>query len=347
MSKLAVSFPSPKLFEESSDVEDILMSVFEKKSVKEEIPKEGELKISVKTACCSINKKYNIKKMCAKMEEVLNNYSTITPEGKRNGPFTPITKIDYTKIENTNQEFAGEEGILVRNSRANNNFYNSICISIAIRPEKNINLMIFTNGSITCTGSKKDNDGLEAANLLLNEMKKFPEIFENPDDVSDVQIVKYEVVMINSNFFAGFFINNHKLYDLLINRRDMYKLYSAYDPRIYQGVKISFMWNSNQTEKNGVCCCKNKCKIGSKKKNGLGEGNCRKISVAVFGTGKVLIAGAKSDQQLFDTHNFILKLLQDNYKEIVQYSIDDKKDMLKVDDGIDVKKAVLTKKLKV
>ena len=320
-------FPTPNGVDIDSiiEAEDILISIMEKnKSNSNEIPNFGELNISVKTACCYINKPYNIKKMCKKLEDMLKKFNTINEDGERKGIGSVIKSINYTKVDSS------EEGIIVKNSKANNNFYNSICISVKIREDKCINLMIFTNGRITCTGSKNDDDGYIAANLLLNEMKKMPDIFDNENDIIDAQVINYEVVMINSNFFVGFFVDNHKLYDILIRNRDTYKLFCSFDPRVYQGVKIYFMWNINQSEKNGVCVCsKKKCKFSAKKKNGNGEGDCRRISVAVFGTGKVLIAGAKNDNQLYDTYNYIVKLLQSNYKSIVQQSIEDKKKLLK------------------
>jgi len=325
MTTLIKSFPIPKDIdiESINEAENILLSILEKKNTDEmDIPPVGELNISVKTACCYINKSYNIKKMCMKFEEILKKYNSIDADGHRMGENTCIKSINYTKADET------EEGILVKNSKANNNFYNSICISIKIRQDKCINLMIFTNGRITCTGSQQDDDGLVAANMLVSEMKKFPEIFE--DGMDDIEVINYEVVMINSNFFIGFFVDNHKLYDILIRNRDNYKLFCSFDPRVYQGVKIYYMWNLNQTEKNGVCVCSGKkCKYSAKKKNGNGNGDCRRISIAVFGTGKVLIAGAKNDEQLYDTYNFIIKLLQENFKNIVQYSIDEKKKLLK------------------
>jgi len=326
MTTISDFFPEPTGVDVESikDAEDILISILEKnKNCSDEVPKAAELNISVKTACCYINVPYNIKKMCFKLEESLKKFNTFNEEGERQGPGSVIKSINYTKADAT------EDGILVKNSKANNNFYNSICISIRIRQDKCINLMIFTNGRITCTGSKNDDDGYIAANLLLDEMKKIPEVLD-PSDVPNAAVVNYEVVMINSNFFVGFFVDNHKLYDILIKNRDSYKLFCSFDPRVYQGVKIYFMWNNNQPVKNGVCACqKKKCKMSAKKKNGNGEGDCRRISVAVFGTGKVLIAGAKNDEQLYDTYNYIVKLLQDNYKEIVQFSIEDKKRLLK------------------
>jgi len=299
----------------NDDEEEMLLSILEKKSKKKiELPEVGCLNISVKTACCYIDKIYNIKKMAQSIEQKIKKDSSI------------LKAINYTKTEEE-----GASGILVKNSKSNNNFYNSICITVCIRENKNINLMIFTNGRITCTGAKNDDDGYMAANYLLDEMKLDVTIFENEEDVADAKIVNYDIVMINSNFSIGFMIDNHKLYDILISKRSYYHLFSSFDPRTYQGVKIYFMWNTNQLIKNGVCACSmKKCKISAKKKNGNGEGDCRRISVAVFGTGKILIAGAKNNAQLYDAYNFIIKLLQENYEEISQYNMEDKRRIIRI-----------------
>ena len=307
------SFPEPDFIDKINENEEMMLRILmRKKENPKNIPDANPLKISVKTACCYINVKYNMKQMCRKLEERLGELNN------------PIKTVNYTKVETD----IDDDKILVKNSKSNNNFYNSICISINIRENKNINLMIFTNGRITCTGSKNDDDGLNAVKLLVLEMKKIPEIFENIEDYNMVDIMNYDIVMINSNFFVGFFINNHKLYEILIRDRIIYQLFSSFDPRVYQGVKIYFMWNINQLVKNGVCICDKKCKLTAKKKRGEGNGDCRRISVAVFGTGKILIAGAKNDTQLIDTYHYIVKILQDNYIYIVQYSVEEKSKIL-------------------
>ena len=320
-----MDFPTPSFVDINSikDSESLLLSILEKNSKNIiNIPPVGQLNISVKTACCFIDKKYDIKKMAQKVDELLKDYNTFTPDGKRKVSDSPIIAINYTKDS--------DNDIVVKNSKTNNNFYNSICVTVKIRDDKNINLMIFTNGRITCTGSKNDDDGLIAANHLLMAMKKFPEIFDSYEDCKNAQVVNYDIVMINSNFFVGFYIDNSKLYEILINNRSKYNLFCSYDPRTYQGVKIYYMWNNNQTQKNGICVCSTKkCKFSAKKKNGNGNGDCRRISVAVFGTGKVLIAGAKNNSQLYDTYNFIVSILQENYREIVQFSVEDKKKIVK------------------
>ena len=228
------SFPEPDFIDKINENEEMMLRILmRKKENPKNIPDAHPLKISVKTACCYINVKYNMKLMCRKLEERLGEVNN------------PIKTVNYTKVETD----IDDDKILVKNSKSNNNFYNSICFSINIRENKNINLMIFTNGRITCTGSKNDDDGLNAVKLLVLEMKKIPEIFENMEDYNMVDIMNYDIVMINSNFFVGFFINNHKLYEILIRDRIIYQLFSSFDPRVYQGVKIYFMWNINQLVK--------------------------------------------------------------------------------------------------
>ena len=302
-------FPLPEFVDKINKHEEMMMRILlRNKNNLVDIPEAHSLNISVKTACCYINVIYNMKLMCRKLEEKIGT------------PDFLIKSINYTKVETDNID----DKILVKNSKLNNNFYNSICISVQIRDNKYINLMIFTNGRITCTGSKNDNDGLIAVQILITEMKKIPEIFETETDQFIADVLNYDIVMINSNFFVGFFIDNHKLYDLLIRDRAIYQLFSSYDPRVYQGVKIYFMWNTNQIVKNGICICSKKCKFSAKKKRGEGDGDCRRISIAVFGTGKILIAGAKNDSQLNDTYSYIVKILQNNYFNIVQYSVEEK-----------------------
>lgn len=308
-------------FKEETGNEDYILSFLRKNKVEtKEIPPVGELKISVKTACCYIDKQYDIKKLCVEVDNLLKNRNKIDKDGFRIGKKTRIQEIRYTKED---------DQILVKNSKKNKNFFNSVNIKVNVRENKDINLMIFTNGRITCTGSLYDSDGLDAANILLDEMKKMKGVFEDEKEKMEAKVINYEIVMINSNFFVGFFIDNHKLYKILLDNRDEYNLFVDYEPSNYQGVKIHYMWNENQGEKNGVCCCKEKkCRSNTKKRGGKGEGDCRKISVAIFTTGKVLIAGAKSDEQLRDSYNFVTKLLQSLYSDIVQQSVDDNKEFI-------------------
>ena len=125
----------------------------------------------------------------------------------------------------------------------------------------------------------------------------------------------------------------------------LYKLFTDYAPDSYQGVKICYLWNENQSVKNGICCCQKQCKYSAKKKGGKGEGDCRRISLAVFSTGCILITGAQTNEQLNDAYTFIVNLLQENYGKIVQYIIKDQDKI--INKPTKRKDGVLLKKLKI
>jgi len=345
-------FPPP-VFEENeldSDKEELLLSLLKKRQVildKESLPSPEPLKISVKTATCSINKKTHIQILCEKINYILSNKNKVDSNGKRKFLGSKIVNIKYTLAKKNIQ--SEKEEIIIKNSKSNENFYNSVEIIINVREGKNINLKYFTNGRLTCTGCKEDDDGSNAVQFLINEIKDYKDIFvkdsEDENDCDELKITSYNIVNINANFFVGFLIDNHRLYSLLLTKREKFNLFTDYAPDSYQGVKIYFMWNKNQDIKNGVCICNKRCKYSAKKRNGNGENDCRRISIAVFSTGRILIAGSKTNEQLNSTYEYVIKILQDNYNQIVQYTISDKNEFLQ--DNYKRKNGVLLKKLKI
>ena len=298
----------------SKSNQELLFNIIKKNKINSniQIPKNEELKISAKTTLCVLENKINLVNLCEYVDFILENKNKISSTGKRKVSKTNIVYIKYNKNKK------GE--IETKNSKDNDNFFNAIIIKIQIREDKIICLMIFKNGTITCTGCKKNDDGLTAVKMLFDEIKNKNDIILLGEN-DKIKIKEYRTVMMNGNFHIGFLINNDKLFKYLLEHREKYNLFIDYDPETYQGVKIYYMWNENQSEKNGVCVCKKKCKYSVKKKKGDGENNCRRISIAVFSTGKILISGSISDEQMNDAFNFILKLLRSIYSEIVQYSI--------------------------
>jgi hypothetical protein len=86
----------------------------------------------------------------------------------------------------------------------------------------------------------------------------------------------------------------------------------SYEPCIYQGLKIKFMWNDSEgapSTPQGVCMC------GEADGSGrlcLGRGtghrprDCRKITIAVFQSGKVIVTGAHTLEQVADAYRFLI-----------------------------------------
>lgn len=137
----------------------------------------------------------------------------------------------------------------------------------------------------------------------------------------DIVVEDIEIVLINSDFSVGFKIKRENLYELLVND---YGIYVTYEPDIYPGVNSKFFWNklTLQTEGKGVCSCSKKCDG-----KGLGDGNgkCKKITVAIFQSGNIIITGARTKQQLNDAYNFINHILNKHYEHIKRKEITLKK----------------------
>ena len=129
---------------------------------------------------------------------------------------------------------------------------------------------------------------------LLDHLKKFNILKEQ------VKILDYEIVLINSDFDFkigdDYEIDRETLHREIINAG----LYSSYEPCIYPGVNIKYFINENIT--NGICNCNLLCD-GKGRANG--DGKCKKVTVAVFMSGKTIITGAQNKDQLVKAYNFI------------------------------------------
>ena len=119
----------------------------------------------------------------------------------------------------------------------------------------------------------------------------------------------FYVVLINTDFKTGFKIKRPVLHKLLIND---YGLFAKYEPCIYPGVDTKYYWN-NEYIKDGVCHCTKKC---NGKGYGKGNGDCKKITIASFQSGSVIITGARTMEQVNDAYTFINKIFEKNYSKI-------------------------------
>ena len=54
--------------------------------------------------------------------------------------------------------------------------------------------------------------------------------------------------------------------------------------------------------------------------SGEGPGECKKITMSVFQTGKIIITGAREYPQLDEAYRFLNKVLVDNAKDILRIS---------------------------
>ena len=207
-----------------------------------------------------------------------------------------------------------------KKKKDNDNFYNSC--SIIVKGDlktKCVNIKLFNNGKITLTGAKAEFDGYKSTCVLLNEMKKEPEIFldiENQDIIDNLKIDNYKITMINSDFNTKFKIDLLKLLSILNNNEK--DLFTKFNPEKYRGLIIGYYWNLNKPKQDGKCLCKLKC---NGKGNGNGDGQCKKITISVFKSGSVIITGGRLVKQIEDAYSTINEIFKENYYEINKLSI--------------------------
>ena len=212
-----------------------------------------------------------------------------------------------------------------KNKKDNEHFYNSCSIIIkGGKDRKAVNVKLFNNGQITLTGAKNEIDGIEACNVLLNQLKKNKDIFINTsdEDIEKAKISNFRITMINSDFNTNFKIDLLKLLDILNNLEE--ERFIKFNPSIYRGLMIGFLWNKDNEHQDGICHCSNEIKCNGKKKKKKDDKEkplCKKITISIFKSGSVIITGGYLKEQIEDAYAFINKLFKKYFHEIKKLSI--------------------------
>ena len=195
------------------------------------------------------------------------------------------------------------------------NFFNQVSIIfrsatlMGIDPEnlslkekfKTVNVKLFINGSIQMTGCKHF-DNINKSLEILFEKLKITKAILNKDmifikkpfvnDISKLNILyinNFEIRMINTNFNILFQINREKLYQLLLE----HNFDVTFDPIIHACVNVKYyIPQINKT-----------------------------VSIFVFESGSITIAGSNSCAQVLETYNFINKFILSNYVKLLSKPI--------------------------
>ena len=118
--------------------------------------------------------------------------------------------------------------------------------------------------------------------------------------------MNHKLVLINSDFDIGFEINREVLHKEIIDSG----VYSSYEPCIYPGVNIKYFMNT--TNFDGICDCSEMC---NGKGRADGDGDCKKVTIAVFKSWKIIITGGQHTDQLETAYRFIKNFI-DERKEL-------------------------------
>ena len=170
---------------------------------------------------------------------------------------------------------------------------------------KEVNMKLFANGGIQMTGIPSEEFAIQTIHWLLAQIK----IFSPSPFSGEVIITKISVPLINTDFTINKDIQQDILQNILV---DTYNLISTLEKTIYQGINMKYFFNSNNIN-SGVCCCNSYCDGFG---NGDGDGKCKRITVSIFRTGKIIITGAMNLKQINTAYDFICGVI-DKYSDTV------------------------------
>jgi len=226
--------------------------------------------------------------------------------------------IGILKFEHKNMVLgAAHKDIFTNRKITSKSFFNQSTLVLRRRlPEvkegveefKEVNVKLFANGGIQMTGITSESFARESIEWLLKVIKALPVIvFTTP---ADAIINKFSVQLINTDYALNKFINQDALHKILINE---YNLFSMLEKTIYQGVNTKFFYNMlNPTV--GICQCKNICKGQG---TGDGDGECKRITMSIFRTGRIIITGAREIKQIEAAYSFLNKVFDKHEKTVL------------------------------
>jgi TATA-box binding protein (TBP) (component of TFIID and TFIIIB) len=180
------------------------------------------------------------------------------------------------------------------------------------------NIKLFRNGNIQMTGIRTVEDGQIIIERMTEEVRRIAkaglttrngeEEMVIVEDVGALQGRDFTIRMINSDFSVPYKIRRKELHRILI---DEYGNKCSFQPETYPGVKLQYFWNLKSNKMDGCCYCESMC-IGKKNE----ETQCKKVTVSIFQSGKILITGATSFKQVDDAYQYITKILNDKKENI-------------------------------
>ena len=198
-----------------------------------------------------------------------------------------------------------------KTKKKNRAFFNQITLKVYSKgKDKPVNVKLFKNGSIQMTGCKSIEDCEYALEVLETELTKskfivnrkmdgiIPKPFvSKPNNIKLEKIKEIIIRMINTNFKVNFKIDRSSLYQILLSKN----INCSYEPCMHACVNIKYQYNEDEV-----------------------------VSVFVFQSGSIIIAGARTKDHIIKAYKFITKLLFENYNNII------KKDMKQIlkDEGM-------------
>lgn len=206
--------------------------------------------------------------------------------------------INKRKVVTTTKRFENQVTMVYRKIETN---YQSL-----------LNIKVFRNGNVQITGIKYIEQGHNMISIIVDMLNKVYETGQPVvSNIASLENKNYNICLINSDFRIGFSIKRELLYKTFCAE---YSNDCSFEPCIYPGVKIQYFYNTTNKRSDGICYCDEQCIIG--KGCGTQNGKCKKITIAVFQSGCVIITGAQNHDQIKEAYKFISNVLHSHRNAI-------------------------------
>jgi hypothetical protein len=206
--------------------------------------------------------------------------------------------------------------IMLRRKRVKKTFFNqsSLVLRLQIGDTlwKEVNIKLFSNGGVQMTGVPDDKTGRAAIEWLASHVESTYEgVFPTKRAIH-----RYETQLVNSDYSISVPIRREKLHKILV---ETYGLFSTFESTIYQGVNTKFYYNKARVAgAPGICMCPKPCEGTG---NGEAIGDCKRITISPFQTGRIIITGARSLEQIEEAYRFMNEIFLKHAADIIRTSV--------------------------
>jgi TATA-box binding protein (TBP) (component of TFIID and TFIIIB) len=203
--------------------------------------------------------------------------------------------------------------ILSKRKVSKNSFFNQSTLVVRKKREdtdsfKEVNIKLFANGGFQMTGITSEEYSRNVLSWIINLFNSF----ETSISTKPLSVEKFSVQLLNSDYKMNALVRRDELHKLLSQK---YRLFSTLETTIYQGINTKYYYNEKSLRKNGICWCDKCC-------NGQGDGKelgqCKRITIAIFQTGSVIITGARNMSQLDEAYDFINEIIKNHCSEVLK-----------------------------
>lgn len=173
---------------------------------------------------------------------------------------------------------------------------------------KEVNVKLFANGGFQMTGVTCE----AFSRAVLEWMLVMFNGLGDPLASVPLRVDKFAIQLLNSDYKVSALIKRAELHRILCSD---YRLSSSLETTIYQGVNTKYYYNEEAPNARGICSCPRFC---SGQGDGKKIGSCKRITIAAFQTGSIIITGARNKAQLDEAYGFMNEVLQKHAMQVTK-----------------------------